>query len=284
MGLQDRLTMEGHTLTPAEQKTATVLLQDSQDVLFLSAAEIASRAGVHESTVIRLAQKLGYDGYAALRADLRQQAQQIDVPAKARFKTRNEYQLSRLVEDEARALLGMAETIDQDRLDDLARTLMDARRIFVYGTPILVASLEKRLRRLGLEVVDLPSEGRDLAEKLMSLGAGDVFFAFVLHEPYPALPKLTKYADSQKADVVVVSDVPGINLPVAPKHLIIALRGADPSFRTLTVPIVFCYALELALFHLEETKATAALDRLASLSSIMGINERIERRGNRKAS
>ncbi|MCI0144084.1 MurR/RpiR family transcriptional regulator [Arthrobacter bambusae] len=270
MALQDRLSLEAGNLTPAERRTATVLLQDSKDVVFLSATEVAARANVHESTVIRLAQKLGYDGFAALRGDLREQAQRVDVSARARFRDRKGYQLAKLVEDEAQALLGMVETIDQDRLDALAQTLIDARRIYVYGAPILVASLEKRLRRLGLDVVDLPSEGRDLPEKLLSLGKGDVFFAFVLREPNPALAKLAKHAELQGADVVVISDVPGVSLSVVPKHLIIALRGADSTFGTMTVPIVFGYALELSIYHLSQDKAADALNRLGSLASILG--------------
>lgn len=269
MSLQDRLAIEGVNLTPSERRTATVLLQDSKDVVFLSASEVAARAEVHESTVIRLAQKLGYDGYAALRSDLREQAQKVDVAVRARFRDRKGYQLSQLVEDEARALLAMVDTIDQDRLDALAETLIQARRVYIYGAPILVASLEKRLRRVGLDVVDLPSEGRDLPEKLLTLGKGDVFFAFVLRKPYPALAKLAKHAEQRGAEVVIVSDVPGVNLPVIPKHLIIALRGADSMFRTMTVPIVFCYALELAIYHLSSEKAADALNRLKTLSAIL---------------
>lgn len=268
MGLQDRLSLEAGNLTPGERKTATVLLQD-KDVVFLSATEVAARAKVHESTVIRLAQKLGYDGFAALRSDMREQAQRVDVTARSKFRDRKGYQLAKLVEDEAHALLGMAETIEQERLDALAQTLIDARRVYVHGAPILVASLEKRLRRLGLDVVDLPNDGNDVPEKLLTLKKGDVFLAFVLREPYPTLPTLVKHADLQGADVVVISDVPAINLPVIPKHLIIALRGADTTFGTMTVPIVFCYALELAIYHLAENTASDALSRLASLSSML---------------
>lgn len=270
MTLQDRLSHEG-ALTPAEQRTATVLLQDSQDVLFLPTTGVAARANVHESTVIRLAQKLGYDGYAALREDLRQEARQVDVLARSRFRDRKGHRLSQLVHDEAQALLRLAGTVDQDRLDALARTLLGARRIFVYGAPILVISAEKRLRRLGLNVVDLPNGGRDVPEKLLSVDGRDVLLAFVLREPYKALAKLTQYAGQRGADIAIISDTPGLNLPVAPQHLLIALRGADTTFGTMTVPIVFCYALELAIYHLAETEASNALTQLGSLQNVMGV-------------
>lgn len=268
MGLQSRLALEAGHLTPGERKTATILLQD-KDVLFLSATEVAARAKVHESTVIRLAQKLGYDGFASLRGDMREQAQRVDVSARSRLRDRKGYQLAKLVEDEAQALLGMVATIEQERVDALAQTLIDARRIYIHGAPILVASLEKRLRRLGLDVVDLPNEGSDgLPEKLMTMGDGDVFLAFVLREPYATLPTLVKYAELQGAAVAVISDVPAINLPVIPKHLIIALRGADSTFRTMTVPIVFCYALELSVYRLAQLAASESLNRLTSLAPV----------------
>jgi DNA-binding MurR/RpiR family transcriptional regulator len=272
MALQDRLTGQGNALTRAEQRTATVLLQETQDVLFMSAAEVAAKANVHESTVIRMAQKLGYDGYAALREDLRQQAQQVDVSARARFRERKSYQLSRLVEDEARALLNMADTIDQDRLDAVAQTLIACRRVFIHGAPILVMSLAKRLRRVGIDVVALPQTGLELPEQLASITKDDILFAFVLREPYPVLAKISKYVERIGADIVVVSDVPGVEFAVQPKHQIIALRGADSTFRTMTVPIVLGYALELAIYHLHQPDAANALDRIGELSTLLGVS------------
>jgi DNA-binding MurR/RpiR family transcriptional regulator len=55
-------------LTPGQQETARFLLENPKEAAFLTAAQIGERVGVSESTVIRFASALGFDGYPGLRA------------------------------------------------------------------------------------------------------------------------------------------------------------------------------------------------------------------------
>jgi DNA-binding MurR/RpiR family transcriptional regulator len=57
-----------HDLTPGQQETARFLLENPKDAAFLTAAQVGERVGVSESTVIRFASALGFDGYPGLRA------------------------------------------------------------------------------------------------------------------------------------------------------------------------------------------------------------------------
>ncbi|MCT9929659.1 MurR/RpiR family transcriptional regulator [Planotetraspora sp. A-T 1434] len=62
---------EGHRLTPAQRRIAHCLVQHAAQAAFLSSVEIAELAGVSQPSVTRFAMTLGFDGYPALRKEIR---------------------------------------------------------------------------------------------------------------------------------------------------------------------------------------------------------------------
>ncbi|GGK06181.1 transcriptional regulator [Pilimelia anulata] len=68
----------GVRLTPTQRRIAHVLAAEPGAAAFLSAGELAERAGVSQPSVTRFAVALGLDGYPALRRRLRDLA--VDAP------------------------------------------------------------------------------------------------------------------------------------------------------------------------------------------------------------
>jgi DNA-binding MurR/RpiR family transcriptional regulator len=83
------ITEAGERLTPAERRVADVVLQHPQLVAFGTVADLASEAGSGAATVVRLAGKLGFDGFTGLQGavqgelgrKLRPAAERIREPA-----------------------------------------------------------------------------------------------------------------------------------------------------------------------------------------------------------
>src|SRR4249919_70384 len=67
MDVAGRITEYGPSLTPAERRVADVVLQRPQLVAFGTVAELAAEAGSGAATVVRLAGKLGFEGFTALQ-------------------------------------------------------------------------------------------------------------------------------------------------------------------------------------------------------------------------
>src|SRR6266511_814939 len=63
---------EGHRLTPTQRRIAHSMVRRAADVPFLSSVELAELAGVSQPSVTRFAVALGFDGYPALRKQLRE--------------------------------------------------------------------------------------------------------------------------------------------------------------------------------------------------------------------
>ena len=70
--LEERIAAVRPDLSPAEERVAGFFAQHREEVMFLSAVEIAGRLDTSDATVIRAAQSLGYSGLPALKAELRE--------------------------------------------------------------------------------------------------------------------------------------------------------------------------------------------------------------------
>jgi DNA-binding MurR/RpiR family transcriptional regulator len=73
-------------LTPSERKVAAVVADDPEAVAFGTVADIARRAGTSGATVVRLAAKLGFDGYVELQAAVRDEMANRLRPASERIR------------------------------------------------------------------------------------------------------------------------------------------------------------------------------------------------------
>lgn len=70
VSLRDLLLRSGLSLTPSEEKIVQVLLADYPTAGFGTATALAKRAGVSDPTVVRLAVKLGFQGYPDFQSRL----------------------------------------------------------------------------------------------------------------------------------------------------------------------------------------------------------------------
>ncbi len=247
----------------------------------LTAAQVAQHAGAHESTVVRLAQKLGYRGYAELRADLARDergpgADGTGAPAArdtAVMRATSGSDLASLASDEAEALAAMARHLPQAAVDAAARALHDAQRIYLFtsvGAREAVDLLARRLRRLGKVVVPVGPTAREIAEGFVTFDGACLLVAFALREVPTALPALIGTAHARGGTVVMITDSPAHAFEPAPDHVLAAGRGRDSEYATLLVPMAIVYALQLAVHHLDRDHYLAVRESIDDLTRLMG--------------
>jgi DNA-binding MurR/RpiR family transcriptional regulator len=86
MEVEDRVRRAGTQLTAAERRVAEVVLDRPQLVGFGTVADLASAAGAGAATVVRLATKLGFDGFSALQASVQRDLAHQLRPAAERIR------------------------------------------------------------------------------------------------------------------------------------------------------------------------------------------------------
>jgi DNA-binding MurR/RpiR family transcriptional regulator len=116
----------GARLTPTQRRIAHCLMEHAQKAAYLSAAEVADLAGVSQPSVTRFAMALGYEGYPALRREMRWLATDEARPGPGA----EHNPMQHAVQAEADHLLRLRDELG--RLDDVER----AARLLV-DTPVL---------------------------------------------------------------------------------------------------------------------------------------------------
>ena len=79
---------QAERLTSTERKIAEVLAGEPQTIAFGTVAQVAQRAGTSGPSVVRLAVKLGYDGFVGLQADVQSELARQLGPARDRIRQR----------------------------------------------------------------------------------------------------------------------------------------------------------------------------------------------------
>jgi len=272
MRLKDIVEQYDGRLTEADRLLAEVLLADPKESSYLSAETIARRAGVHQSAASRLAQKLGFDSYRALRVELRREVLSDDVSAD-RIRKRLDHIggrsiLEGLVESELRALSALPQQIDQAQMEQAAGHLRDAGKILLFGqghASALVDLFERRLTRSGYHVRGLRHSDWEAPDALLSLGQGDVVVAFAFRRPADRLDRVLRHAARVRATSIVISDLVGVTLRPRPDLVLAASRGGEGESQSLTVPMAICNALILELSRCDSGRSLRSLERLAAL-------------------
>lgn len=258
-------------LTQTEQRLVAALVATPREVALGTSADFAARAGAHEATTSRFARKLGFESYAAFRDQLRREYLQSSDPAErlsATLERSGGDPLAGLIASETAAIAAIRDHLDAARLKDAA-ALIDRPRLFLFAqgnATVLAEMTARRLRRMGVQPILLTGSARDLAEQALAVSAGDALLLFAFRRQPRAYAALATLAREQGAATLAISDTLGPALNPAPDFLLSAPRSSgEGGLQTLTVPMLICNALILALGERQSNTALAALSRLGSL-------------------
>jgi DNA-binding MurR/RpiR family transcriptional regulator len=275
--LLQRIDERRDALTDVDHKLVQVLAGNPAEAPYFSARELADRAGVHESSSIRLAQKLGFAGFPAMRQALRQAAAPNDAAqrvANTLTAAENDSVLAMLRGKELEALAQSAHHVDQAQIDRAADALLKARHIYVWAAgnaKVLAELLDRRLRSAGFPSRDISFEGRELAERLVLVGKNDAVIAFAFrHQPAP-FSTVIEHAEAVGAKSIAIADMVAHTLSARPNHLLAAPRGDDETFLTLTVPMLITNALFLTLAKHDKSRSIEGLKTLQRLRAALDV-------------
>jgi DNA-binding MurR/RpiR family transcriptional regulator len=275
MTLLARIRDSSERLTASDRRIIEVLLGQQDEAVFLSAAQLGERAQVHETTATRLAQKLGFSGYPELRAQLQKEVMEgQDAAARMRrsvSKVADGSYLADLVQSEIAALEQLTRSIDQSGVDRASDMIVAARKVFIFAqghATAVSAFLQRRLDRFGMTTVMLTGRGRDIAERLTSLGAGDLVLVLAFRKQPTDYAAVVGHAAQVGAATLLISDLAGPTMTPPAGHLLAASRGrSGTEFQTPIVPMTIVNAILLTIAGRHEQQVVPKLEELADLFS-----------------
>ncbi|MCR4391484.1 MAG: MurR/RpiR family transcriptional regulator [Candidatus Acetothermia bacterium] len=280
--IRDRLRQRFSSLTKVQKDLAHRLLTSYEDYIFLSIDEAAQALGVHKSTLVRLAQRLGYPGYTEFRSDLQELYRQEITPGRKLGKTLAEIHednlFQQVIETEIMYLREALKTVHPTDFRRAAALILKAKRVFICGRGPQVPLAELlafRLRRFHLDVHVIAEEGRAILEKLQLLTAKDVLILY----SFIAVPKEHLMAITLAAEVgcpvILVTDTVAKDMVDGVALVLAARRGPATIYHTDIVPMAIQTALVLQIAKMRAPQVLRRLERLQELRRRFGYEHSV---------
>jgi DNA-binding MurR/RpiR family transcriptional regulator len=270
----ERIRSHYAELTQAERQLASTLLANYPVLGLSSITEVATMSGVSSPTVVRMAKKLGFEGFPDLQSKLRLEVEatlsnplaKIDRWAGAAPETHILNRFADATMENFRNTLRHLSPVDFDRAADLIGVPL--RRVFVVGGRITRSLADYFFTHLNMirdGVTLIPPYASNWPHYVLAMRPGDVLVVFDVRRYERDTARLCEMARERGVELVVFTDQWG-----SP-----AMKDAAVSFHArIEVPsawdssVVTLFLVEALIAALQTKTGEAGLRRLKTLEEL----------------
>ena len=253
LGLISELNIRHCRLSKSYRAIAAFIEEHYDRIPVMTATTLAREVGVSESTVVRFANALGYDGYPALLKALQYQVRKR-LTTDERFSLgadiSQENVLSTVLKEDMRNIRKTIEQMDSEAFTQAVGALLSARHIYVLGlrsAAPLAQFLTYYLNFIFDNVVEVSAGLADVFEGLLRIRTQDVLLGISFPRYSTRTVEAMRFAHSAGARVIAITD--SLNSPLnSVADLCLTASTEMPSFvDSLAAPLSLINALIVAL-------------------------------------
>lgn len=238
-----------------QKQIARFILEHYDKAAFMTASRLGVTVGVSESTVVRFATELGYDGYPhlqrALQEMIRNKLTSVQRMEVAGDRMGGRDVLQTVLHADTDMIRVTLDEIDRDAFQGAVDALMGAKRIYILGvrSSSALASFLGFYFNLLFENVTLvhTNSVSEIFEQVLRVGPGDVLFGI----SFPRYSKRTlsamKYARDRGARVIALTDSQLSPLARVADHVLLAHSDMASFVDSLVAPLSVINALIVAV-------------------------------------
>lgn len=272
-----RLNLRGRTLSKGHRRIAAFIAERSDKAAFMTAVTLGHSCGVSESTVVRFATAMGYEGYPELQAALQELVRQR-LTASERFNIASEIKendvLRTVLKNDMRNIRMTTEDLSQKDFDRAVELLLSARRIYVMGlrsAAPLATFLGHYLRLIFDEVVMVQNTIGEVFDEVERITATDVMVGVSFPRYSTRTVDCMHIARENGARVIGVTDGAMSPLSVVADVCLYAHTDMASFVDSLAAPLSLLNALIVALSLRRREELSARLRRLETLWNAHGV-------------
>ncbi len=208
----DRLNLRGKALSKGHRRIAEYIAQHYDKAVFMTAAALGEKCGVSESTVVRFAMAMGYEGYPELREALSSLVRQR-LTSEQRFAIASGIEqrdvLQTVLRNDEQNIRKTVEAISRVEFDDVVQRLLAARRIYVMGlrsAAPLAQFMYHYLHQIMDDVVLVSNTTGDVFEEIARISEKDVLVGISFPRYSTRTVECMRFARQNGAQVVGLTD------------------------------------------------------------------------------
>ena len=253
-----------------QRRIAQYISETYDKAAFMTANRLGKAVGVSESTVVRFAVDLGFDGYPSMQKAMQEMVlnrltsvQRIEV-ASDRFGGQDVVNM--VLHSDMEKLRQTSEILNREDFQNAVNAILGAKRIFILG----VRSVAPMANFLGYYLnymfnnvhVIADFTAGEMFEKIVSITSEDVVVAFSFPRYSASTVKGAKYCRSVGAPVIGITDSKLSPLGQCSDHVLIAKSGMVSLVDSLVAPLSVINALIVAIAAKRETEISHTFETL----------------------
>ena len=270
------------SFSKSQRRIAEYLTNNFDKAAFMTAAKLGKTVGVSESTVVRFASELGYDGYPGMRKALQEMLRTRSTSIQ-RIKVTKDVMGSKDVLDtvlhwDMEKLRDTVEETSREAFNAAVKAIAGARKIYILGvrsSKALAVFMGFYLNLLfdDVKVVDDTSIS-EIFEQMLRLTNEDVVIGISFPRYSSRTVRALKFARDRNATVIGITD--NEDSPIAKVSEIKLLAKSDMvSFvDSLVAPLSLINALIVALGAETGDKLSSTFSELENLWAEYGVYEK----------
>ncbi|MGN0633327.1 MAG: MurR/RpiR family transcriptional regulator [Oscillospiraceae bacterium] len=267
--ISDQMT----SLSKGHKLIASYILEHYDKAAFMTAQKLGQTVGVSESTVVRFASMLGFDGYPALQRSL-QELMRNKLTAVQRIEVSNDRLSGEdilkqvLTRDIEKIRLTLEETSKED-FTRAVNAIEQCNTIYILGARSaepLAKFLNYYFQLMFPHVKQIRNTTTsELFEQVMRIDEHDVIIGISFPRYSRQTVKMLEYAKSQSAHVIAITDSEASPLAPFADDLLIARSDMNSFADSLVAPLSLINALIAAVSLSNAEKVRRSFERLEQI-------------------
>lgn len=261
------------SFSKGQKLIANYILQSYDKAAFMTASKLGKTVNVSESTVVRFAAELGFDGYPSMQKTLQEMIrnkltaiQRVEV---SKERIGNQDVMTMVMQSDIEKIRMTLDETDQVSFNQAVAAIANAKRIYVLGVrsaSVLANFISFYFRFMFDNLVSVDTSSiSEVFEQIVHISADDVFIGLSFPRYSKRTIKAMQYAKDQGAKVVAITDSKVSPLTKIADVSLLAKSDMASFVDSLVAPLSLVNALIVAISREKAVHLESSLNRLESI-------------------
>lgn len=264
-------------LTPAEKAVAEYIVDNYQKAAFLTSIQLGEAAEVSDTTVIRLANSLGYSKFSDFKKDLQSIIKDKITPKEKLDLTLEDLEeksfITEVHELDMQNLNNTYEKLDLNVVNQVIEQISSARKVFAMGLGLSAAAVNffsYRLKRIEKDVIEINGGSYSLVAQMSLLTEKDIFIAFDFPRYSREIYETMKFAKKTDVQTILVTDSLLNPLQEYSDLTLIASNDALAFTNSIVGSVFIVNLLTVGVILKDKQKSLASLEKMEKFAQTIG--------------
>jgi len=283
---QDILTLiqdNMHTFSKGQKRIASFILESYDKAAFMTASKLGKRVGVSESTVVRFAAELGYDGYPDMQKSLQKMirnrltsVQRIEV---TNDRIGDQDLVSMVLQSDMDKIRQTLEELDRSSFEHAVDAIVSARKIYIIGvrsSASITTFLTFYFNLIFDNVVEVSANtASEVFERLLRVGEGDVVIGVTFPRYSSRTVQAVSFARDRGATTIAITDSEASPLAPISRYTLKARSDMASFGDSLVAPLSLVNALLVAVSRKKNDDIGQTFQTLEQIWEEYGVYEKV---------